>query len=248
MRVLVACETSRRVASAFERRGHYALSCDLLEADSTGPHYRGDVRDVLGEQWDLLISFPPCTYTSASGLHWNKRRPGRADKTAEAVAFARMLIGGPEVLHIPRRAMENPKGCLSTYIRPADQIVQPWMFGDDASKATCLWLYRLPPLQALPTAHRPPPRWVRGEGARWGNQTDSGQNKLPPQMADRAKRRAVTYRGIADAMARTWGVTEISAEIRPEFGASENPIFIGETTELWDLQMVSPAGGSSRVK
>jgi hypothetical protein len=205
MRVLIACEYSGAVRDAFIRAGHEALSCDLLPTDAPGPHYVGDVRDILGQPWDLLIAHPPCTYLCSSGLHWNKRVPGRQRLTDDAVSFARMFIDGPEAAHIPRRAVENPIGCLSRLVRKPDQIIQPHQFGHDASKATCLWLHGLPPL--TPTANVAP-RLVRQPSGktlpRWGNQTDSGQNKLPP-TDDRWKIRSETYAGIAEAMAAQWG-------------------------------------------
>lgn len=200
MKVLIACEYSGVVRDAFLARGHDAMSCDLLPTDAPGPHYQGDVRDILGESWDLLIAHPPCTYLCSSGLHWNKRRPDRAILTEEAVEFSRMFICGNETSHIPRRAIENPIGCLSKRIRKPDQIIQPHQFGHDASKATCLWLQGLPKLAH--TDHVAP-RIVNGK-PRWGNQTDSGQNKLPPS-SDRWKIRSATYQGIAQAMAGQWG-------------------------------------------
>lgn len=197
MRVLVACEYSGAVRRAFRALGHDAWSCDLLPADDGDPHhYQGDVRDVLRRGWDMLIAFPPCTYLCSSGLHWNKRRPERAALTEEALDFVRLLLDAP----IPRIALENPMGCISTRIRRYDQVVQPHQFGHDASKTTCLWLKNLPPL--TPTRHVAP-RMVNGR-PRWGNQTDSGQNRLPPSEG-RWKIRSQTYQGIADAMADQWG-------------------------------------------
>lgn len=203
LRVLVGCETSRAVASAFERLGHYALSCDLLPADAPGTHYQGDIFDVIGDGWDLAIFHPPCTYLCSSGLHWNGRREGRAEKTEEALAFVLGLMQ----CNIPRWAIENPKGCIGTRIRPANQTLQPFQYGDDASKSTCLWLHNLPPLRPTGFAAG------RNVGAtdliggsnvmRWANQTDSGQNRLTPSP-DRWKERSKTYSGIADAMASQW--------------------------------------------
>jgi hypothetical protein len=171
------------------------MSCDLLPTDAPGPHYQGDVRDVLGDGWDLLIAHPPCQYLCSSGLHWNHKRPGRAAQTEQALNFVRLLMS----TSIPRWAIENSVGCIGTRIRPADQTIQPWQFGHDASKATCLWLHNLPLL--VPTAHVAP-RIVNGK-RRWSNQTDGGQNKLPPSD-DRWKIRSTTYQGIADAMAAQW--------------------------------------------
>lgn len=196
MKVLIACEFSGTVREAFRARGHEAVSCDLLPSEKPGPHYEGDVRDIIGANWDLMIAHPPCTYLSASGLHWNKRRPERAQQTEDAIAFVMMLTNAP----IPRIAIENPVGCLSSRWRKPDQIIQPYQFGHDASKATCLWLQGLPKLEH--TEHVAP-RMVAGR-PRWGNQTDSGQNKLGPSQ-DRWAKRSLTYQGVADAMAEQWG-------------------------------------------
>lgn len=197
MRVLVACEFSGTVRDAFLRRGHYALSCDLLPCESqvAGDHYQGNVLNILDHGWDLMIAHPPCTYLCSSGLHWNKRRPERAALTEEALDFVRLLLDAP----IPRIALENPVGCISTRIRPYDQAIQPYEFGHDASKKTCLWLKNLPGLKPTRII---PPRMVNGR-KRWGNQTDSGQNRLGPSE-DRWKIRSETYEGIAEAMAEQW--------------------------------------------
>lgn len=201
LRVLVGCESSGRVRDAFAAAGCFALSCDLLDTEAPGPHYKGNVLDIIDDGWDIGIFHPPCTYLSSSGLHWNRRgrmvdgRP-RAELTEEALEFVRRLMAAP----IPFKAIENPIGCISTRIRPPEQIIQPWQFGDDASKATCLWLENLPKLQ--PTRYIAP-RIVNGK-KRWANQTDSGQNRLPPSK-DRWKIRSETYPGIATAMASQWG-------------------------------------------
>ncbi len=196
MKVLVACEYSGRVRDAFLALGHDAMSCDLLPTDAPGPHYQGDVQDVLGQGWDLMIAHPPCTYLASSGLHWNKRQPDRAVKTEAALQFVMALLNAP----IERIALENPIGCISTKVRKPEQVIQPWQFGDDASKATCLWLKNLPPLKPTKLI---PGRLVNGK-RRWANQTDSGQNRLSPS-ADRWKKRSETYQGIAVAMADQWG-------------------------------------------
>ena len=195
MKVLIACESSGTVRDAFIRAGHDAMSCDMLPTDKTGPHYQGDVRDVLGDGWDLLIGHPPCTYLSVSGMHWTTRGLRDPQLTEDALAFARLLMDAP----IARIAIENPVSIISSRIRKPDQIIQPYHFGHDASKKTCLWLKGLPPLR--PTAFVEP-RIVDGK-PRWDNQTDSGQNKLPPS-ADRWRMRSKTYQGIADAMAAQW--------------------------------------------
>ena len=195
--VLVACEYSGKVREASRKLGHDAWSCDLLPADDGSKfHIQGDVLEVLNQGWDLMIAFPPCTYLCSSGLHWNKRRPGRAEKTEDALTFVQALMNAP----IPRIAIENPVGCISTRLRKPSQYVQPHQFGDDASKKTGLWLKGLPLL--IPT-RQVEPRIVDGK-KRWSNQTDSGQNKLAPSE-DRWKKRSETYQGIADAMAEQWG-------------------------------------------
>lgn len=180
---------------AFARRGHDAWSCDVVAAP--GNHIQGDALNVIdgtvNHGWELAVFHPDCTYMAASGLHWNKRRPERAALTEEALAFVRKLMA----CRIPRWAIENPIGCISTRIRKPDQVIQPWQYGEDASKATCLWLKGLPPL--VPTNVLP-----GGRKARRANQTPSGQNKLGPSP-ERAMLRAKTYRGIADAMADQWG-------------------------------------------
>lgn len=196
MRILIACEYSGVVRDAFIRKGHEAMSCDLLPTDVPGPHYQGDVFDVINDGWDMMIAHPPCTYLCSSGLHWNKRVPGREEKTVEAVEFVRKLLE----CGIEKIALENPIGCISKRIRKPDQIIHPHQFGDDASKATCLWLVGLPKL--IPTKNVEP-RIVDGK-PRWANQTDSGQNRLGPSE-DRWKERSKTYQGIADAMAEQWG-------------------------------------------
>lgn len=206
MKILIACEYSGVSRRAFEALGHDVWSADFEPAeDGAANHYQGDCFDLIESQhFDLLLAHPPCTYLSVSGLHWNKRgamvngRP-RSDLTEEALDFVRRLMAAP----IERIAIENPVSCISTRIRKPDQIIQPYFFGDDASKATCLWLKNLPQLIIPPQSEWYPPRIVNGK-RRWSNQTDSGQNALAPS-ATRWKDRSRTYPGIADAWARQWG-------------------------------------------
>jgi hypothetical protein len=195
-KILIACEESGVVRDAFIAHGHDAISCDIIPTSSIGPHIQGDAIEALRSQkWDAVIAFPPCTYLCSSGLHWNKRRPERAAKTEAAIDFF-MAFANADV---PFIAIENPIGCISSRWRKPDQIIQPYQFGHDASKSTCLWLKGLPKLQATKMIA---PRIVGGR-QRWANQTDSGQNRLGPS-ADRAKIRSKTYQGIADAMAAQW--------------------------------------------
>lgn len=195
MRVLVACEYSGTVRDAFIKQGHDAMSCDLLPTDKPGPHYQGDVFDIINEGWDLMIAHPPCTDLAVSGSRYfaEKIADGRQQK---AIDFFMSLVNA----NIPKIAVENPVCIMSTKYRKPDQIVQPWMFGHDASKKTCLWLKNLKPLQATNICDA---RIVDGK-KRWSNQTDSGQNKLAPSK-DRWKIRSTTFQGIADAMAQQWG-------------------------------------------
>jgi len=205
MRVLVACEYSGRVREAFRKRGHDAWSCDLQDADDGSQHHlKGDCLGYLGMGWDLVIAHPPCTYLSVSGLHWNKRRPERAAMTEAGAGFFL------EFTKLTCKwAIENPVSCMSSRYRKPDQIVQPYDFGHDASKKTCLWLNGLPRLVG---SSRVPGRMVDGK-ERWSNQDDSGQNVvrdengkiLPWNGPDTWKYRSKTYQGIADAMAEQWG-------------------------------------------
>jgi len=201
MRVLIGCETSGVVRRAFEKYGHDAWSCDLLECrDVSDKHLVCDVRKALKMSWDLFIVHPDSTYLCSSGMHWTTRGYRDPKLTDESLSFAIEMIEAD----VPRVCAENPHGHISTHYRKYDQVIQPNQFGDDASKATCLWLKNLPSL--IPTKQIEP-RIVYKNGKeykRWANQTDSGQNRLPPS-ADRWQIRSDTYPGIADAMAAQWG-------------------------------------------
>ena len=180
MRVLVACEFSGIVRDAFRARGHDARSCDILPTEKPGPHYQGNVFDIIGEGWDMLIAFPPCTHLASSGARWFK---DKREEQREAIEFVRALMS----CGIPRIAVENPIGVLSTAIRKPDQIVQPWQFGHGETKATCLWLEGMPKLM--------PTNVVDGRHAR--------VHREPPSK-DRWKNRSRTYPGLAKAMAEQW--------------------------------------------
>ena len=180
MRVLVACEYSGVVRDAFNRRGHDAMSCDLLPTDVEGPHYEGNVFDIINDGWDLMIAHPPCTHLAVSGARWFK---DKQQEQAEALDFVQRLLDAP----INKIALENPVSIISTRIRRPDQIIQPWMFGHGETKATCLWLKNLPKLE--------PTNVVEGREQRiW---------KMPPGP-NRWKERSKTFEGIADAMADQW--------------------------------------------
>ncbi len=193
MRVLIACEHSGTVRDQFALRGHDACSCDLLESETPGKHYQCDVRKLLYGGWDLMIAHPSCQYLSSSGMHWTARGLRDPQLTEDALDFVRELMDAP----IEKIAIENPVGAISSRIRKPDQIIQPWHFGDDASKRTCLWLKNLPKLQDTN-------RLPGDDRTRRANQTPSGQNKLGPSPT-RWKERSKTYPGIALAMATQWG-------------------------------------------
>lgn len=191
MRVLVACEYSGIVRDAFIARGHDAMSCDLLPTDAPGPHYMGDVRDVLSDGWDLMIAHPPCTHLAVSGARWFK---DKVEEQKEALVFVQLLLDAP----IERIALENPVSVIASRIRKPNQIVQPYFFGDSFRKTTCLWLKNLPLL--IPTN-----MVDQGET----HTTKSGK-RLPkwyniPPREDRWKIRSVTFPGFANAMAEQWG-------------------------------------------
>lgn len=185
MRILIACEFSGVVRRAFRKRGHESWSCDLLPSDDNSEfHFTQDIDDMLRHKgWDMMIAFPPCTHLAVSGArHFEaKRKDGRQQ---EAINFFMKLIN----TDIPKIAVENPIGIMSTVYRKPDQIIQPWQFGHGETKATCLWLKNLPELK--------PTKIVSGR--------ESRIHRLPPSK-DRWKLRSITYQGIADAMADQWG-------------------------------------------
>lgn len=183
MKVLIACEYSGAVRNAFIRAGHDAMSCDLLPTDKPGPHHMGDVFDIIGNNWDLMIAHPPCTHLSVSGArHFAAKR---ADGRQQAAVDFFMALANA---NIPRIAIENPVCIMSSLWRKPDQIIQPWQFGHGETKATCLWLKGLPKLT--------PTDIVAGRADRI--------HKMPPSP-DRWKLRSATYQGIAGAMAAQWG-------------------------------------------
>jgi len=188
MKVLVACEFSGIVREAFRKLGHNAWSCDLLDTEIPGNHICGNVLGVLDEEWDLMISHPPCTHLAVSGARWFK---DKVKEQAEALDFVRALLDAP----IPRIALENPVSVISSKIRKPDQYVQPWMFGHGETKKTGLWLKNLPLLK--------PSNIVDGrEGKVW---------KMAPSP-DRWKDRSRTYTGLAQAMAEQWGSLSINSK------------------------------------
>ena len=181
MRVLVACEFTGTVRDAFINAGHEATSCDLLQSEKPGPHYLGNVLDIIADGWDLMIAHPPCTHLAVSGARWFK---DKKKEQSDALRFVRQLMDAP----INQIAIENPISIISSHIRKPDQIIQPWMFGHGETKATCLWLKNLPKLE--------PTKIVDGR--------DNRIHRMPPS-ANRGLERSRTYVGIAQAMAQQWG-------------------------------------------
>jgi len=202
MKVLIACEYSGRVRDAFIKRGHDAISCDILPSDQLGPHYQGSVLDILNDGWDLMIAHPPCTRLTNAGVRWLKAPPkgktisGMQAELEEAAAFYMALRDSD----IPKKAIENPvMHCYAReIINPSKrQIVQPWWFGEKAFKATGFELIGLPDL--TPTNKLSPPKKDTEEHKQW-----SWIHRMPPSP-DRWKLRSTTFQGIADAMANQWG-------------------------------------------
>jgi len=183
MRVLIACEYSGTVRDAFLKAGHDAMSCDLLPTDVPGPHYQGDVRDVLDYPWDLMIAHPPCTDLSVSGARHFPAKQKHGRQQASASFFLSLAKAG-----ILRIAIENPVCIMSSLWRKPDQVIQPWQFGHGETKATCLWLKGLPKLT--------PTNIVEGR--------ENRIHKMAPSP-NRWKERSKTFQGIADAMAAQWG-------------------------------------------
>jgi hypothetical protein len=181
MKILVACEFSGVVRQAFIMQGHEAISCDLEASELPGPHYQGDVMDILLDGWDMMIAFPPCTYLASSGARWWK---DRQTEQHAALEFVQSLMNAP----IKRIAIENPIGRISTAIRRPNQIIQPWWFGHGEVKTTCLWLKNLPPLKATNV--------VDGRWQKCWRMSETG---------NRSKERSRTYQGVADAMSTQWG-------------------------------------------
>jgi site-specific DNA-cytosine methylase len=186
VKILIACEESGTVRDAFIKKGHDAISCDIIPTSSPGPHIQGDIQKEIisnGWQYDIMIAFPPCTHLAVSGARWfeAKRADGRQQA---AIAFFMSLVNAP----INKIAIENPIGILSTHYRKPDQIIQPWQFGHGETKATCLWLKNLPKLK--------PTNIVEGREARI--------HKMAPSE-NRSRLRSITYQGFADAMADQWG-------------------------------------------
>jgi hypothetical protein len=212
LNVLVACEYSGTVRDAFIKLGHKAISCDLLDTDVPGPHYKGSVFDIINDGWDMMIAHPPCTYIASSGSRWfyhpddkylnvkdrrpHPRYPNREKDREDAIDFFLKLYNS----NIPMIAIENPIGVMSTVFRKPDQIIQPYQYGDTATKTTCLWLKNLPQLKPTNVVDR-------GERVYF----DSGKSHpkwyadaLKLDKQERMKARSKTFSGIANAIAKQY--------------------------------------------
>ena len=197
----MACEYSGIVRDSFAKRGHDAWSCDILATESKGNHIQGDVLGILDQGWDLMIAHPPCTHLTVTGARWFTE--GRKDYQLQrdGIAFVQKLMDAP----IDKIAIENPRSVISSYIRPADQLINPFQFGHPVSKATCLWLKNLPRL--MPTKNVEPDYVYHKSGNRmskWHYET----SLLPSKNGERGKARSKFFQGIADAMAEQWGHDE----------------------------------------
>ena len=217
MKVLIACEYSGAVRDAFIKQGHDAMSCDLLPTDVDGPHYQGSVTDILNDGWDLMIAHPPCTYLAVSGNRWLYNKDGskneeRWDNRREALDFVRLLMNAP----IERIAVENPVSVISSEIRKPDQIIQPWQFGDEAQKTTCLWLKNLPNLKPTEIVEKGEfKEWICKKTGKKKKQAlwfyKALQDAKTP--AERSTLRSKTFKGIAKAMATQWTSREKKGQL-----------------------------------
>jgi len=185
MKILVACEFSGTVREAFNKRGHDVWSCDLLDTEIPGNHIKGDVLKILNDGWDMMIAHPPCTHLAVSGARWFKNKQ---KEQKEAFRFCRILLDSP----IGKIALENPVSIISTRIRKPDQIIQPWMFGDEYTKTTCLWLKNLPILS---------PTNIVGKGEVVTFKSGKRMSKWMANSFGNGHLRSKTFQGIADALA-----------------------------------------------
>ena len=204
MKVLVACEFSGKVRDAFIKKGHDAISCDLLPTDSPGPHYQGDIFDIINEDWDLMVAHPPCTFLSNSGVMWLHRQEGRWEKMRDGANFFKKLLDAD----IPHIAVENPimhKYSVEIIGRRQNQVVQPYMFGHPERKATCFWLKNLPELVETNNVKEEMLKLPKNEAQRI---------HYTPPGPDRWKIRSITFQGIADAMAEQWGSLSINSKTK----------------------------------
>lgn len=196
MRVLVACEFSGKVRDAFSKLGHDAWSCDIIPTDAPGNHYQGDVLDIINDGWDLMIAHPPCTHLAVSGARHLAKKVADG-RQQQGIDFFMQLMNAP----IDKIAVENPIGIMSTKYRKPDQIVQPYEYGHETTKATCLWLKNLPLL--VPTNVVDKGEVVTFSSGKRMSKWYADSAKHSPKERERIRNK--TFQGIADAMAQQWG-------------------------------------------
>ena len=196
MKVLVACEYSGVVRDAFLKQGHDAISCDLLPTERPGPHYQGDVFDIINDGFDMMIAFPPCTFLTVTANRSFLNNPERWQKRLDAIKFVYKLMNAD----IDKICIENPKGVISSHIRKPDQYIQPYEHGHSESKMTGLWLKNLSLI--IPTKIVTP-EWIISKSGKRHSPTH--WNNPSSNNPENAKLRSKTYQGIADAMANQWG-------------------------------------------
>ena len=201
MRILIACEESQAVTKEFRKLGHEAYSCDIVECSGGHPewHIQKDIFEVINQGWDMMIGFPPCTHLAVSGARWfpEKRADGRQQQGIDF--FTRLAT-----CNIPKIVLENPVGIMSTIYKKPEQIIQPWMFGDLATKTTCLWIKGveklIPDIIAQPDLeYHYMPSGKRMQKWMYDVRCLSAKN------GDRAKAASKTFPGVAKAMAQQWG-------------------------------------------
>ena len=192
MKILIACEFSGIVRDAFIKKGHEAISCDLLPTESHGPHYQGNVLDIIDDGFDMMIGHPPCTFLCVPGAHYLNKRPERCFDMNSAREFFLKLMNA----NIKQIAIENPLPTKYANLPPYDQIINPWQFGHEQSKRTCLWLKNLPKLKPTLIMKNRGERYIRKDGTTSNSKWYAKTNQ---------KERSKTFQGIADAMAEQWG-------------------------------------------
>jgi len=201
VRILIACEESGTVRDAFIKRGHDAVSCDIIPTSSPGPHIQGNVLEIINDGWDMMIAFPPCTYlTYAATRHWNN--PGREEKRTAAMDFFMAMINAD----IGKICVENPVGYPNTIYRKPNQIVHPYYFGEPYQKRTCFWLKNLKPLDYSSTLiEKPKPMYICKGKKCYGKAIGWTEGIRGMNAEERSRARSKTFQGIADAMAEQWG-------------------------------------------
>ncbi len=197
LRILVACEFSGIVRDEFKKRGHDATSCDLLDTEFPGKHYKGDVFDIINDGWDMMIAHPPCQFLTITANRVFKNNPERWKKRLDAMLFVYDLMNAS----VDKICIENPKGVISSHIRKPDQYIQPYEHGHKDSKMTGLWLKNLPLLKPTKKVN---PEWVYTKSGSNKRMSKTHWNTPSTNNSRNAQVRSITYLGIAKAMAAQW--------------------------------------------